>query len=174
MHCGKFATSDGQSPNQSCSRSLSRWLVLTKLDNGCATLAGLPDIQLNRLQAVQNAGACLIFSARKYDHVSLVLRELHWLRVPERIAFPPFPLATLAYRCLHATAPCYLAVELRRVADIEARQRLRSASTDSLYIWATRRSTIGDRAFGIARLKQFATCSTVVCIASSVPMEFED
>ena len=128
-------------------QSLVVALVLTKLDYGCATLAGLPDVQLDRLQAVQNAAARLIFSARKFDHVSPLLRELHWLRVPECIAFR---LATLAYRCLHATAPRYLAVELGRVTDIEARQRLRSASTDSVYIRATRRSTIGDRAFGIA------------------------
>ena len=73
-------------------QSLVVALVLICLDYGCTTLAGLPDVQLHRLQAVQNAAARLIFSARKYDHVSPLLQELHWLRVPERIAFR---LATL-------------------------------------------------------------------------------
>ena len=96
---------------------------------------------------MRNAAARLIFLARKYDHVSPLLQELHWLRVPERIAFR---LATLAYRAQHNMAPRYLADELLRVADIGARQRLRSATTNNLYIRATRRSTIGDRAFGVA------------------------
>jgi len=33
--------------------------------------------------------------------------KLHWLRVPERITFK---LATLTFRCLHGTAPAYIAL----------------------------------------------------------------
>ena len=47
---------------------------------------------------VLNAVARLLFSARKYDHVTPPLRELHWLRASERITFR---LAVLVYRCLH-------------------------------------------------------------------------
>jgi len=36
-------------------------LVLTKLDYGSATLAGLPAVQLDRLQSVLNAAALLIY-----------------------------------------------------------------------------------------------------------------
>ena len=38
----------------------------------------------------------------------------------------------IVFRCLHGTAPPYLANELCRVADIDARRRLRSASTSAL------------------------------------------
>jgi len=38
-----------------------------------------------------------------------IIAELHWLRVPERIKFR---LCVLAYRCLHGTAPLYLAESL--------------------------------------------------------------
>ena len=90
-------------------------LVLSKLDYGCATLAGLPVNLLNRLQSLLNAAARLICGRRKYDHVTPLLRELHWLRVPERITFR---LATLAYRCQHNMAPHYLASSyIRRVAS---------------------------------------------------------
>ena len=76
-----------------------------KLDYGSATLAGLLAVQLDRLQSVLNAAARLIHRRRKFDHVSPLLKELHWLRVPERITFR---LAVLAYRCQHDKVPRYL------------------------------------------------------------------
>ncbi|HSN23899.1 MAG TPA: reverse transcriptase family protein, partial [Methylomicrobium sp.] len=115
-------------------QSLVVSLVLTKLDYGCATLAGLPAVQLNRLQSVLNAAAKLIYFARKYDHVTPLLQELHWLRVQERITFC---LATLAYRCQHGIAPSYLAAQLHRLSDVESRQRLRSAATVDLQVHQT-------------------------------------
>jgi len=122
-------------------------LILTRLDYGCATLAGITGRQMDRLQSVLNASARLIYSARKYDHVSALLRDLHWLRVPERITFR---LAVLAYRCQHNLAPPYLAAELHRVAEIESRLKLRSGSTDELDVPRTNCKTIGDRAFPVA------------------------
>src|SRR5664279_1279937 len=53
-------------------------LVLTRLDYGSATLAGLPKQLLYRLQSVMNAAARLVFSARKYDHVTPLMHDLHW------------------------------------------------------------------------------------------------
>jgi len=55
-----------------------------------------------------------------------LLRELHWLRVPERVTFR---LCVLAYRCLHGTAPAYLAESLHRTSDVDTRRRLRSADS---------------------------------------------
>jgi len=127
-------------------QSLVASLVLTRLDYGCSTLAGLPARQLNRLQSVINSAARLVYSARRSEHVS-PLRELHWLRVPERI---DFRLAVLVYRCMNGTAPRYLSSELQRVADIEARRRLRSASSPSLHVPRSLHRTIGDSAFPVA------------------------
>jgi len=146
-------------------QSLVVSLVLTRLDYGSATLAGLPAIQLNRLQSVLNAAARLIFSARKYDHVTPLLRELHWLRVPERIAFR---LATLAYRCQHELAPHYLAVQLCRVSDNESRQRLRSASTVDLLVPRTKHSTIGDRSFAVSAAQAWNSLPLSVQMSDSI------
>ncbi len=99
------------------------------------------------LQSVLNAAARLIYSSRKYDHVTPLLRELHWLRVPERI---DYKLAVLVFKCLNGLAPVYLATEFLRVADIDARRHLRSASTARLDVPLVRRSTIGGRAFPVA------------------------
>jgi hypothetical protein len=141
--------------------------VLTRLDYGCATLAGLPDTLTGRLQSVLNAAARLVFSARKYDHVTSLLKDLHWLRVPERI---DYRLALLVYRCLHGIAPSYLANELTRVADQESRQRLRSSSTATLIVPPTRLSTIGDRAFPVAASRVWNTLPPLVTSSQSLPV----
>jgi len=109
-----------------------------------ACLAGLQDIQLSRLQSVLNAAARLVFSARKHEAVGPLLRDLHWLRVPQRIK-----LAVLEYRYLNLTAPPYLANELYKVADIDLWRRLRLASSSTLVVLLMRHSTISDRAFPV-------------------------
>ena len=76
-------------------QSLVVSLVLSRLDYGNATRAGLPGRELNRLQSVLNAAARLIFAESKYDHVTPILCGLNWLRVPERI---DFKIAALVYR----------------------------------------------------------------------------
>ena len=48
---------------------------------------GLPTSQIQKLQRVQNAAAQIISGARKYDHVTPLLGDLHWLPVKERIEF---------------------------------------------------------------------------------------
>jgi len=118
-----------RSTSQAILLSLVVSLVLSRLDYGNATLAGLPGNHLDRLQSVMNAAARLVCSARKYEHITPLLRDLHWLRVPERIEFK---LSVLVFRCLHGTALPYLASELRRVADVDTRKRLRSSSTSAL------------------------------------------
>jgi len=90
-------------------------LVLTRLDYCHTVLAGLPAYQLDRLQSVINAVARMIYRSSRYDHVSLLLKELHWLRVPERIEFK---LCALIYKYLNGNGPAYLADSLQRVTDI--------------------------------------------------------
>ena len=47
--------------------SLVTSLIMTRLDYGSATLAGLPGHLLDRLQSVLNAAARLVCYAQKYD-----------------------------------------------------------------------------------------------------------
>ena len=49
--------------------------------------------------SVQNAAARFITGARKYDHISPVLRDLHWLPLRQRIIIK---IATLMHQCLNA------------------------------------------------------------------------
>jgi len=84
---------------------------------------------MDRLQSVLNAAARLIYSRRKYDRVTPLLKELHWLRIPERLKFQ---LAVLVFKCRNKTTPQYLADDLQWVADGSARTRLCSASFNKL------------------------------------------
>ena len=112
-----------------------------------------------------NSAARLVFSASRYDRITPLLTQLHWLKVPERIKFK---LAVLVYKCLHQTAPPYLAEELHQSSADEALQRLRSASTSSLVVPRTRLSNIGDRAFPVAAVRLWNTLPLNVMLASSI------
>ena len=131
-----------RSVSRSVLHSLVSSLVLSRLDYGNATLVGVSSHPLSRLQSVR-----LIFSSSKFVHITPLLRQLHWLKAPEWIAYK---VAVLVYKCLHGSAPAYLTDELCQVADVEARQRLRSGSASSLIVSRTRLSTVGDRAFPVA------------------------
>ena len=120
-------------------------LVLQRLDYGNATLVGLPAYQLSRLQSVLNAAARLVLSRSKYDNVTPLLQELHWLRIEQRIEFK---LSVLVFRCLNGLAPSYLSCDVLRVSHLAVRQRLHSSSVSTLVVVPqTRLSTAGDPGF---------------------------
>jgi len=120
---------------QICSvrRSLSRstlltlvqTLVVTKVDYCSSVLSDISGQLLQRLQSVFNAAARLVFSARKLEHITPLLCELHWLKVPERIQCR---FCVLTYCCLKGTVPSYLAETINLTANVGSSRRLRSAS----------------------------------------------
>ena len=58
-----------------------------RLDYCNSLLYGVSRELLRRLQSVLNAAARFITGTRKYDHITPVLRSLHWLPVRQRIIF---------------------------------------------------------------------------------------
>jgi len=50
-------------------------------------LYGVSDGLLKKIQAVQNAAARVVTGARKFDHITPMLRDLHWLPVRQRIKY---------------------------------------------------------------------------------------
>jgi len=60
---------------------------------------------LRKLQTAQNAAARVVTRSRKFDHVTPVLNELHWLPMVQRVQFK---LALIVFKCLHGLAPSYL------------------------------------------------------------------
>lgn len=125
---------------------LVRALVVTKVDYCNSSLAGISGHLLSRLQSVLNAAARLVCSKRRHEHITPVLQELHWLRVPERVTFK---LCSFVYRSLDGTAPPYISELIRRSTEFESRRRLRSADTRELIVPSARRKTLGDRSFAV-------------------------
>jgi hypothetical protein len=76
-------------------------LVHSRLDNCNVILAGLPSCDMRRLQLVLNLLIRLVTGARKYDHVTPLLRDHHWLPIAERVEYK---LCTLVFRCLQGKA----------------------------------------------------------------------
>jgi len=95
--------------------TLVRALIVSKVDYCNSVLAGIYGQLQDQLQSVLNAVAPLVFSARWSERITPLPRELHSSRVPERVTFR---LYVLAYRCLHGTAPMYLAGGLLRTSDV--------------------------------------------------------
>jgi len=100
---------------------------------------------MSRLRSVQNAAARLVSGARRYDHITPLLQELHWLPVRHRV---DFKMATLVYLSLSDMAPAYLAADCQMVSD-EGRRQLRSVTSRTCIVRRTY-SNYGDRCFAAA------------------------
>lgn len=126
-------------------KTLVQAFVSSRLDYCNAILHGLPEKLMRRLQSVQNAAARMITSARRRDHITPILRQLHWLPVRQRV---DFKIAVLVFQCLTGHAPAYLADDCQLAADASAR-RLRSADTAKCVVRRTY-NNFGDRCFAAA------------------------
>ena len=87
-------------------------LVVSKLDNCNSLLYGLPKHPLFPLQSVQNAAARTIKFTRKFEYITLVLKELHCLPVRHhivcKIVLVVFNGAATLRNLLHFKTSCYI------------------------------------------------------------------
>jgi len=61
-----------------------------------------------------NSAARLVCSSSRYEHITPLLCQLHWLKAAERI---DYKLALLVYKCRQGVTPPYLADELCHAAS---------------------------------------------------------
>ena len=108
-------------------------------------LYGLPQYQYDRLQRYLNAAARVVCLVPKFDHITPVLRKLHWLPVRYRVMFK---ILLLVCKALHAKAPSYISSRLK--AKPVGQYSLRSDRLDLLVVPRTMFKTLGDKAFAKA------------------------
>jgi len=91
----------------------------------------------------------VVSGTHKFDRglSRLLHTELHWLNVPERVAFK---LGLMVFNCLHNQAPQYLVDFCQSVSSVASRQHLRSANRGLLVMPRYRLRSYGRRAFSVA------------------------
>ena len=86
-------------------RSVVQALITSRLDYCNSLLANLTNTQMKRLKSIQHKAARLVTRTPLREHITPVLKQLHWLPVECRITYK---LMVLVYKCVNGTAPAYL------------------------------------------------------------------
>jgi len=103
------------------SKTLANAFISCRLDYCNSLLYGVADGQLRWLQFNRNAAARLVTGTRWSEHITPILKFLHWLPIRQRMTFK---LATLVQSCMNGRAPVYLADDCQLVS----RRQTRSAT----------------------------------------------
>jgi len=129
-------------------KTLVQAFISCRLDYCNSLLYGVTNNIMRRVQSLQNAAARLITGARRHEHITPVLCQLHWLPVRRRVEFK---LACLVRQALCGQMPTYLADDSRLVSEGN-RLSLRSSFNNMCTVPCTHNS-FGDRSFGATCLR---------------------
>ena len=127
-------------------KTLIQAFISNRLDYCNAALCGITDTLLRKLQSVQNVPARLLIQTGRQEHITPVLRQLHWLPVSRRI---DFKLAMLMYQISRGLALTYLQDRCRLASEVSSGRRLRSTNVPTFVVPRTR-TKLGDRSFAAA------------------------
>ena len=115
-----------RSLSMNATKTLVQAFISCRLDCFNSLLFGISDGLLRRLQSVQNAATRLVTGTHWCDHITPVLRQLHWLPV------------------------CQYLADCRLLSDV-GRRPLRSNSNDMRKLLVPRtHNKLGDRSFSAA------------------------
>jgi len=116
-------------------KTLIQAFISNHLDYCNTALCGITDTLLRKLQLVQNVAARLLTRTGRREHITQVLRQLHWLPVSCRI---DFKLAVLMYQISRGLASTYLQDRCRLASEVSSGRRQRSANVPTFVVPSTR------------------------------------
>ena len=126
---------------QEAAVSLIHAFVTSRIDNCNSLLYHATGVK--KLQYLQNTAARVVTQTRKFDHITPVLKQLHWLKVPFRIQFK---ICVFMFKCLHNMAPKYLC----ELVHLKSTTRTLRSNRKTLFnVPKTKNVTCGDRAFAV-------------------------
>ena len=133
--------------NKTSTERLVHAFITSKLDYCNSLLTNLPDVELNKLQRIQNTAARIVTLKKRHEHITPILKDLHWLPVHRRIEFK---ILLMTYKAIHGLAPEYIK-EL--IVKQHRSRNLRSNSQQLLVVPRSTTATYGDRAFSVCAPK---------------------
>ena len=86
--------------SEDAAKTMVHTLINSKLDYCNSILNGLPNTTLEFLVRVQKAAARLISNKTKFQHISPVMKDLHWLPIKQRIECK---ILVLTFKCVLIT-----------------------------------------------------------------------
>lgn len=148
--------------SENACKTLVNSLVVSRMDYGNGLLYGLPASVTNRLQRVQNTAARIVKRQKKFEHISPVLKSLHWLPIHYRIQFK---LLVYVFKALKQEAPFYLCELINVYRPVRS---LRSENNTRLITPRVRTKCYGDRRFDKAASDLWNKLPTELQNANSV------
>ena len=102
-------------------------LVFSKLFYCSSVWSNTTQANLDKLQAVQNFACRILCGAKKFDHITPLLKGLRWLPIRQQLYFR---FAVLVFKCMTRCAPEYLTSKLVRRSAVSTRNTRNSQLLD--------------------------------------------
>ena len=127
---------------QETSLLLFKTLLLPVLDYGDVIYGVASQVNVERVQKIQNAACRVVLMAHKRTHIAELHSTLNLMYLRDRRAFH---LATFAYKCVNGLAPTYLTVFFE---PVEVRHGINTRAVQNHdMVFKKGRTQIGDKAF---------------------------
>ena len=120
-----------------------RWALITHVYRQLSSYY-IPNKDIAKLQRIQNSAAHLVSRLSKREHITPILKELHWLPVTHRIKYK---VILMTFKAIYGTCPDYTC---DLITPYIPSSSLRSSSQNLLSTKNTQTKTFGARMFSWA------------------------